>query len=330
MQPAGPAAGAMIQLSTKKPSIARRLFLLCPVKFHLFFFHVKTSFSGTVAANYGKEVEVLSENGDLCTCELASNLGDTPVAGDRVEYVLEGEKRYLTSVAPRRHVIRRAGKREGDARILAAHVDQGLVVSAVKPRLKEGLVDRYIVALLHEGIEPVIVLNKSDLDEGDMWQRMLVYKELGYETFRTSAVKEHGIEALRRHLHGKNSVLVGHSGVGKSTLLMALLPDTEIDTSDVSGYSGKGVHTTTTARMYAGPDGMRIVDSPGIRAFGLSGIDRKEIRDYFVEFEEHQSQCRFRDCMHLNDDGCAVRAALDRGEIGKLRYESYVRMVESV
>ena len=296
----------------------------------LFSLHVNTSFSGTVAANYGKELEVLTTDGQLYTCELASDLGDTPVAGDHVEYVIQGEKRYLTFVAPRRHVIRRAGKREGDTRVLASHVDQGLVVSAVKPRLKEGLVDRYIVALLHEGIEPVVVLNKSDLDEGDMWQRMLVYKDLGYATFRVSAAKQHGTDALRSHLHGKTSVLVGHSGVGKSTLLMALLPDTEIDTSEVRGYSGKGVHTTTTARMYVGPDGMRVVDSPGIRAFGLSGIERIEIRDYFVEFERHQEHCRFRDCMHLNDDGCAVRAALDRGEVGKLRYESYLRMVESV
>jgi ribosome biogenesis GTPase len=291
---------------------------------------VNTSFSGTVAANYGKELDVLTEDGSLYTCEFATDLGDTPVAGDQVEYVVQGEKRYLTRIAPRRHIIRRAGKREGEARILAAHVDQGLVVSAVKPRLKEGLVDRYIVALLHEGIEPVIVLNKSDLDEGDQWQRMRVYEKLGYATFCVSAAMQHGIESLRRHLHGKTSVLVGHSGVGKSTLLMALLPDVEIDTQEVSNYSGKGVHTTTTAKMYVGTDGMRIVDSPGIRAFGLSGIDRSEIRDYFLEFIEHQPHCRFRDCMHLNDDGCAVRAALDRGEVGKLRYESYVRMVESV
>jgi ribosome biogenesis GTPase len=305
-------------------------FFLSAAQNRLFSSLVNASLTGTVAANYGKELEVIAADGHLCICELASDLGETPVAGDRVEYAIEGEKRYLISVAPRRHIIRRAGKREGEERILAAHVDQGLVVSAVKPRLKEGLVDRYLVALLHEGIEPVLVLNKSDLDEGDTWQRMQVYQGLGYATFRVSAVKGHGIEALRKHLHGKTSVLVGHSGVGKSTLLMALLPEVEIDTKEVSGYSGKGVHTTTTARMYGGPDAMRIVDSPGIRAFGLSGIDRIEIRDYFVEFEAHQLHCRFRDCMHLNDDGCAVRAALDRGEVGKLRYESYVRMMESV
>jgi len=111
---------------------------------------------------------------------------------------------------------------------------------------------------------------------------------------------------------------------------MALVPEVEIDTGTVSSYSGKGRHTTTTARMYVGRAGVRIIDSPGIRSFGLSGVERRDVRDYFVEFESRAPHCRFRDCLHLGDDGCAVRAALDRGDITKIRYESYCRILESL
>jgi len=285
---------------------------------------------GIVAANYGKELDVLTPAGDMITCELARDLGDKPVAGDRVSYEEHGDQCYLTSIEPRERIIRRAGGREGEERILAAHVDLALVISSVKPKLKEGLIDRYLVALHQEGIEPLIVLNKKDLDDGTDWARIAEYTKIGYKTFLVCATSGDGVDALRDELHDQTCVLVGHSGVGKSTLLMKLLPEVETAISEVSEWSGKGVHTTSTARLYAGPDGMRIIDSPGIRAFGLAGITPPEVGRYFIEFEDHASHCRFRDCLHMNDDGCAVRAALDRGEIGKLRYESYVRIVESL
>lgn len=286
--------------------------------------------SGIVAANFGKEVQVLCTDHSMCICELASDLGERPVPGDRVKFRLMGDKRYLTHVAKRRGILRRAGKRAGQERILAAHIDLALVISAVEPSLKEGLIDRYLVALHHEGITPVIVLNKVDLDGGDHRARMKVYEDLGYSTHVISALDGTGIPALRALLSDKTAILVGHSGVGKSSVLMALVPEVNTHTQAVSAYSGKGVHTTTTARLYVGPGGVRVIDSPGIRSFGLSGIDRSEVREYFVEFREHAGHCRFRNCLHLNDDGCAVRAALDRGEVGKLRYESYGRIVASL
>jgi ribosome biogenesis GTPase len=285
---------------------------------------------GIVAANFGKALEVLCQDGSFVTCELASDLGVAPVPGDRITFRTDGDKRYLTSVAERRRVLRRAGHRPGEEKILAAHVDLAVVVSAVKPPLKEGLIDRYLVAVHHEGMTPVVVLNKCDLDAGDHRERMRVYAAIGYSTHLVSAIEGTGVSALRDALAGKTSVVVGHSGVGKSSLLMALVPEVKTDTRAVSAYSGKGVHTTTTARLYAGPGGVRIIDSPGIRAFGLSGVERRDVRDYFVEFEAHAPHCRFRDCLHLGDDGCAVRAALDRGDISKLRYESYCRIVESL
>jgi len=286
--------------------------------------------SAIVAANFGKELEVLCQDGSVVTCELSSSLGVAPVPGDRVNFRQEGDKRYLEKVEERSRVLRRAGHRAGEEKILAAHVDLVVVVSAVKPALKEGLIDRYLVAIHHEGMTPVVVLNKADLDGGDHAERMHVYADLGYPTHIVSASTGAGIAELREELAGKTSVLVGHSGVGKSSLLMALVPEVEIDTGTVSSYSGKGRHTTTTARMYVGRAGVRIIDSPGIRSFGLSGVERRDVRDYFVEFESRAPHCRFRDCLHLGDDGCAVRAALDRGDITKIRYESYCRILESL
>jgi ribosome biogenesis GTPase len=291
---------------------------------------VSDTFSATVAANLGREVELLCDDGSFCLCELASDVGLPPVPGDRVAFCIDGDKRYLTRLAERRGVLRRAGRRAGEERILAAHVDLAIVVSAVKPALKEGLIDRYLVAVHHEGVTPVVVLNKCDLDAGDHRARMQIYAGLGYSTHVVSAKDGTGMGALCGVLAGKTSVLVGHSGVGKSSLLMALVPEARTATREVSAYSGKGVHTTTTARLYVGSGGVKIIDSPGIRAFGLSGIDRTEVKGYFVEFEAHASHCRFRDCLHIQDDGCAVRAALERGDIHRLRYESYCRIVESL
>jgi len=285
---------------------------------------------GIVAANYGKQVDVLTGDGAIVVCELASDLGLKPVAGDRVRFEREGEIAYLTELLPRAHVIRRAGWRESDERILAAHVDCMLIVSAVEPRFKEGLVDRYLVTAGHADIAPVVVLNKVDLDDGSTRRRAELYSDLGYPLYCVSALEGEGIDALADHIAGRTSILVGHSGVGKSSLLMALVPGIDTAISEVSTATGKGVHTTTTSRMWSGPGGVRIIDSPGIRAFGLSAIDSSEVATYFVEFTAHAAHCRFRDCMHLKDAGCAVRAAVESEKIPRIRYDSYVRIVKSL
>jgi len=282
-----------------------------------------------VKANYGKEVIVLCPDGHELTCELAVDLGDKPVPGDHVRYSSGPDGIYLTELLPRTRVIRRAGRREGEERILAAHVDCMAIVSSVRPEFKEGLVDRYLVIAAHAGIEPLLVLNKTDLDDGSVANRFKLYNDLGYETITTCALQGTRIDTLADLLRNRTTVLVGHSGVGKSTLLMNLLPQTDTATSEVSDYSGKGVHTTSTARMWVG-DRLRIIDSPGIRSLGLTGIEYRNVRDYFVEFQQPAASCRFRDCLHIGDSGCAVAAAVERGEITQVRYDSYVRMVESL
>jgi ribosome biogenesis GTPase len=285
---------------------------------------------GVVVANFGKQVEILDSDGQILMGELASQLSTKPIAGDRVQFKVQNGQAYLVAIEARERVIRRAGRREGDEKLLASHVDLMVIVAAVTPELREGLIDRYMVAAGHDGMESLVVLNKVDLDDGTAARRIQLYADLGITTRNVSAVSGTNIEALRSCLKDKTSVLVGQSGVGKSSLLMALLPELDIRVSAVSDYSGKGVHTTTTARMHVSEGNMRIIDSPGIRAFGMSGIEPIEVREQFVEFYPHADNCKFRNCMHLQDSGCAVKEAVEREEISKIRYASYGRIVASL
>lgn len=285
---------------------------------------------GIVAVSYGKQVDVLAPDGGRVACELSSDLGQKPVAGDRVRYTADARGAYLQEILPRERVIRRAGRRATEERILAANIDCMLIVSAVEPPFKEGLVDRYLVTAGHAEIAPVIVLNKVDLDDGQVQKRAELYRELGYPLYCVSSKRGDGLDDLASCLSDRTSILVGHSGVGKSSLLMALVPGAEIDTSGLSTSSGKGVHTTSTAMLYVGTKGVRIIDSPGIRAFGLSAIEPSEVAAHFIEFVPRAAQCRFRNCMHIKDGGCEVREAVDRGDIPRIRYDSYLRIIESL
>jgi len=284
---------------------------------------------GIVTVNYGKEVQVLADGDIMLTCELASELELKPVPGDHVRFERTDGGNYLRQLLPRERVIRRAGRRDREHRVLAAHVDCMVIVSAIRPVMKEGLIDRYLVIAAHAGIDPIPVLNKTDLDKPDIVQRFGLYAALGYPAFAVSAYSGENVDALKEALTGKTSVLVGHSGVGKSTLLMAMIPGIETAIADISEYSGKGVHTTSTARMWVG-DGLRIIDSPGIRALQLADIEPGEVREYFIEFKPHAAECRFRNCLHIDDAGCAVRQAVAQGDIRQVRYDSYVRLVESL
>ncbi len=287
-------------------------------------------FHGVVVANYGKQVEILDREGEIVMGELSSQLRTKPIAGDRIQYSLKNGQAYLVAIDPRVRVIRRAGRREGEEKALASHVDLMVIVAAVTPELREGLIDRYMVAASHDGMESIVVLNKIDLDDGSNALRVQPYADLGVTTCCVSAVSGTNLEALRTCLEDKTSVLVGQSGVGKSSLLMALLPELEIKVNEISEYSGKGVHTTTTARMHVSKGNMRIIDSPGIRAFGMTGIEPIEVREHFVEFYPHADHCKFRNCMHLQDSGCAVKEAVEKGEISKMRHASYGRIVASL
>jgi len=254
--------------------------------------------------------------------------------GDKVRFRVEAEgggaapEGVIESVEPRRGVLRRiAGRR---VQILAANVDQAVIVaSADQPPPRPHLMDRYIVAALDGDITPVICLNKMDLDEHGLAAELAErYRALGYAVLCTSAVTDTNVDAFAEMLHNKESVICGLSGVGKSSLLNAVQPGLGLKVGDVNEQLSRGRHTTTTAALIRLDAGGYVVDTPGIRTFDLSFMDRGQFEACYVEFLPHIEHCKFADCTHRHENGCAVKDAVERGEIHPQRYDSYVHLFE--
>jgi ribosome biogenesis GTPase len=208
-------------------------------------------------------------------------------------------------------------------------------VSAILPELSLNIIDRYLVACETLEIEPLIVLNKIDLldEEGRKFveEAMDIYRHIGYRVLMVSSHSQEGIAELQNALTDRISIFAGQSGVGKSSLLNALLPELNpILVGAVSDNSGLGQHTTTAARLYHFPQGGDIIDSPGIREFGLWHLDPEQVTLGFIEFRKYLGGCKFRDCKHDNDPGCALREAAENGEIAEERYDNYHRILESM
>jgi len=213
---------------------------------------------------------------------------------------------------------------------IAANVDRAvIVVSTRSPPLRTGLVDRFLVAIERGGVEPVLCVNKVDLVEAservDVAARLSPYVALGMPVVSCSASTCEGLESLRREISGRTVVFVGHSGVGKSSLTNALAPDAHRDVGAVRAFDGKGRHTSTSSALVTLEDGTRLVDTPGIRSFGLWRIDRGILRSYFPEFASAPA-CRFRDCSHIAEPDCGVRRAVESGEISPPRYQAFLRL----
>jgi ribosome biogenesis GTPase len=222
-------------------------------------------------------------------------------------------------------------------RILAANIDLALVVVAIrKPALAVGLVDRFLVALAHGGVPAAIAVNKVDLAESDRsedpeLEALAPYAGLGVPVVLCSTRTGEGIDELRALLGGKTAVFVGHSGVGKSSLLRALAPEFEVRVAGLSSLNDRGRHTTTGARIYTLDDGVtRIVDTPGVREFGLWKMTPRELAAYFDEFDEFAVDCRFADCTHTHEPGCAVQDAVEAGRLAEARYDTYLRIFASL
>ena len=254
--------------------------------------------------------------------------------GDRVRFTIgpptEGGERegVVEAVAPRTGLLRRrAGRR---IHTIVANVDQAVIVtSARQPAPKSHLIDRYIVAALAGGITPVVCMNKMDLATDGAVSAMLdVYARLGYVVLATSVLEDRGINELRETLKGNVSVLAGQSGVGKSSLANALQPGLRLRVADISAQVQKGRHTTATSIMLRLDFGGYLVDTPGVRSFDISTVARNELEACFVEFVEHVRNCRFPNCSHRHEEDCAVKQAVESGEIHRGRYESYVRLFE--
>ncbi len=259
--------------------------------------------------------------------------------GDEVEIDIEQENEMsaiISEIHPRRNYINRQSPRhKHQHHIIAANVDQSLLVATLKePRTSQGFIDRFLVACEMYHVPAIILFNKSDLyrnkelKQFEEWKEM--YEQVGYTVMLISTLKNEGMENLHEKLTDKTSLISGHSGVGKSSLLNVLVPGLELRTQDVSGWSGKGLHTTTFAEMYDLPQGGRLIDTPGMREFGLVDVSKQELSHYFPEMRERISDCQFNNCLHTNEPGCAVKEAVAEGLIHEDRYVSYYNILESI
>lgn len=284
---------------------------------------------GLVIARYGKRALVESDNGERRQCVMRANL-DGLVAGDKVSWRPSEDSGVIETRGERHSVLSRPDNR-GHLRPVAANIDLMLVVFAPKPQAHGNLIDRYLVAAEHEGMEAILVLNKADLLIPNDSARRLAdsYQELGYRVIETSAEADPQADGLRAYIANRTLVLVGQSGVGKSSLVNRLIPDLDIRIGALSDAIEKGRHTTTAAELYHLPSGGRLIDSPGIREFHLHHLPAQAVAEGFKEFVPHLGQCRFRDCTHDHEQGCALLAALSEGLISEGRFASYRAIVDA-
>lgn len=248
----------------------------------------------------------------------------------------------ITAIHDRRnHINRQSPSHRLQQHIVAANIDQSLLVVTLKePRTSQGFIDRWLLTCEAYHVPAVLLFNKADIyrakeeEKFAAWREM--YSAIGYRLIRMSVKTGEGLDATRELLQGKISLLSGHSGVGKSSFLNSLFPKLNLKTQEVSGWSGKGIHTTTFAEMFDLPDGgpanagSRIIDTPGMREFGLMDITKQELSGYFPEMRALAGQCQFNNCLHLEEPGCVVKQAVGEGRIHPDRYVSYVNILESI
>lgn len=289
--------------------------------------------TGLVIAHFGVTVEVEGDDGERVRCNLRANL-PALVTGDRVVWRAGKQNNgVIVAQLPRSSELCRPNA-HGQLKPVAANVDQLLVVIAPRPEPHANLIDRYLVAAEHAGIPPLLLLNKADLIDDSNAAKLdallTIYRELGYPVLEVSAHNGLAMEQLYAALDGHISVFVGQSGVGKSSLVNKLLPGEDTRVGDLSQATGKGTHTTTTARLFHFPSGGDLIDSPGIREFALAHIERADVEAGFIEFRDLLGCCRFRDCKHEREPGCALRQALENGAVSQQRMDSYRHILSSL
>ena len=283
---------------------------------------------GRVIAAHGRQYLVEISDGRRLTCVPRGKKSDI-ACGDRVEIEFTSDNQgVIEAISPRTSLLYRSN--ETKQKLIAANVDQVVIVVATEPSFSDELITRALLAAESEEIEPLIVLNKCDLSDKleAARERLAIFAKLGYRILELSA-REHA-DDLRPELQGYTSVLVGQSGMGKSTLVNALVPEANAATREISSALDSGKHTTTHATLYHLDEESDLIDSPGLQEFGLGHLDRQEIEHAFPEFRPYVGQCRFRDCRHDQEPDCALIAAVDAGDIDKRRFAIYHRIAASI
>jgi ribosome biogenesis GTPase len=294
---------------------------------------------GIVICAHGKSF-IIRSHGRNISCEIRGRVkfkcaSITPVAvGDNVLISLNADGTgSIEQVEERRTMFFRAAKgSESKKQVIAANLDQLAVMASVKnPPLKIGLVERFLIAAAIGGLSPVILINKVDLDKPALLEEFKQgYGRIGIPTFFVSCLSDEGLKAVRESLKGHRTILAGHSGVGKTALINRLIPGLNLKEGEVSEYSDRGIHTTSSVELFELPEGGFVADSPGLKVMGLWEVEKSQLAGYFPEMQGFIEQCRFVGCSHTHEPDCAIKQAVGKGVIPRFRYQSYVTILNSL
>lgn len=295
--------------------------------------HLGPEQNGRVIANFGTNFSVEDSAGVIHHC-LVRRTVPRLVCGDYVSWQTSGaDMGIIVQLHERQSLLSRPDFNQ-QLKPVAANIHQILVVAAPQPSIDEELIDRFLIAARLTEIQPVIVINKIDLLNRQqlrlLREKLCLYESLGYQVVFIDTIKRGGLNPLIKQLHHQTSIFVGQSGVGKSSIIKGLLPTEDIRIGELSKSSGLGKHTTTVSVLYRLNKGGYLIDSPGVREFGLAHVSQPRIAQGFIEFNELLGQCKFNDCTHLSEPQCAILAAVDDGRIHPVRYQRYRRIVETL